>query len=50
MRDLLSDLPTQRSREPIGEGAVVLRGFARAHGGDLLRAVEAISTAAPFAT
>ena len=48
MRDLLSDLPTQRSREPIGEGAVVLRGFARAHGGDLLRAVEAISTAAPF--
>jgi DNA oxidative demethylase len=48
MRDLLSDLPAQRSREPIGEGAVVLRGFACAQGGDLLRAVAAISAAAPF--
>jgi alkylated DNA repair protein (DNA oxidative demethylase) len=48
MDDLLSGLPAQRSRDPIGEGAVVLHGFVHAHGGDLLRAVEAIAAAAPF--
>ena len=48
MQDLLSDLSAQRTREPIGEGAVVLRGFACVHGGALLRAVEAIGAAAPF--
>ena len=48
MRDLLGELPVRRGAEPIGEGAVVLRGFAAARAGELLRAVEQISTAAPF--
>ena len=48
MQDLLSELPVRRTREPIGDGAVVLRGFAIAHGSELLCAVERISAAAPF--
>jgi DNA oxidative demethylase len=48
MRDLLSDLPVHRTREPIGDGAVVLRGFASERGGELLCAVERIRAAAPF--
>jgi DNA oxidative demethylase len=48
MRDLLSELPPACTREPIGDGAVVLRGFASAQAGELLRAVEHINTAAPF--
>jgi DNA oxidative demethylase len=48
MRDLLSELPIQRTTEPIGDGAVVLRGFAAARAGELLRALDAISAAAPF--
>jgi alkylated DNA repair protein (DNA oxidative demethylase) len=48
MRDLLSDLPVRRTREPIGDGAVALRGFASERGGELLRAVERIRAAAPF--
>jgi alkylated DNA repair protein (DNA oxidative demethylase) len=48
MQDLLSELPVRRTREPIGDGAVVLRGFATADGSELLCAVESISAAAPF--
>jgi alkylated DNA repair protein (DNA oxidative demethylase) len=48
MHDLLSELPVRRTREPIGDGAVVLRGFAVVGGSELLRAVERISAAAPF--
>jgi alkylated DNA repair protein (DNA oxidative demethylase) len=48
MRDLLSELPGVRASEPIGEGAVVLRGFASARAGELLHAVDRIREAAPF--
>jgi DNA oxidative demethylase len=48
MRDLLSELPASRTREPIGDGAVVLRGFVSACAGELLCAVERIHAAAPF--
>ena len=48
MRDLLSELPVHRASEPIGEGAVVLRGFALAGASELLGAVERIDAAAPF--
>lgn len=48
MRDLLSELPTQRTKEPIGDGACVLRGFALATAGDLLRAVDEVGAVAPF--
>jgi alkylated DNA repair protein (DNA oxidative demethylase) len=46
--DLLSGLPVRRTREPIGDGAAVLRGFASADASELLRAVERIQAAAPF--
>ncbi len=48
MHDLLSELPVHRTTEPIGDGAVVLRGFVAAHGSELLCAVEGINAAAPF--
>ena len=48
MRDLLSELPVHRASEPIGEAAVVLRGFALARAGELMDAVERIDAAAPF--
>ena len=48
MRDLLSELPVHRGSEPIGEAAVVLRGFALARAGELMDAVERIDAAAPF--
>jgi DNA oxidative demethylase len=48
MRDLLSELPASRTREPIGDGAVVLRGFVSVCAGELLCAVEHIHAAAPF--
>jgi len=48
MRDLLSELPVHRTSEPIGEGAVVLRGFALARASELMAAVERIGAAAPF--
>jgi alkylated DNA repair protein (DNA oxidative demethylase) len=48
MQDLLSELPVRRTGEPIGDGAVVLRGFVAAHGSELLCAVERISATAPF--
>ena len=46
--DLLGGLPVGRSREPIGDGAVVLRGFAASCGSKLLQAVEQINVTAPF--
>jgi alkylated DNA repair protein (DNA oxidative demethylase) len=46
--DLLSGLPVRQTREPIGDGAAVLRGFASADASELLRAVERIQAAAPF--
>jgi alkylated DNA repair protein (DNA oxidative demethylase) len=48
MHDLLSGLPVPRTREPIGDGAVVLRGFVSACASELLREVELIGAAAPF--
>src|SRR5262245_11067559 len=48
MQDLLSGLPNTRTQEPIGEGAMLLRGFAAAQGPELLRAVEQVCAAAPF--
>jgi alkylated DNA repair protein (DNA oxidative demethylase) len=48
VRDLLSELPVRCASEPIGDGAVVLRGFTSAYAGALLHAVEAIRAAAPF--
>ena len=48
MSDLLSGLPVRQTREPIGDGAAVLRGFASADASELLRAVERIQAAAPF--
>ena len=46
--DLLNGLPVGPVVEPIGDGAVVLRGFALPRADDLLRNVEKIATAAPF--
>ena len=48
MSDLLTCLPLRRVTEPIGDGAVVLRGFASADASELLCAVERIQAAAPF--
>ncbi len=38
----------EAAREPLGDGAVVLRGFARAERAHLLEAVGAIAAAVPF--
>lgn len=47
--DLFEDqTPTLPSREILGPGAIVLRGFALAHESELLRAVEDVTTRAPF--
>jgi alkylated DNA repair protein (DNA oxidative demethylase) len=46
--DLLSGLPARRITELIGDGAAVLRGFAVADAGEVLRAVERIQAASPF--
>jgi len=47
--DLFASLPDVRpSREPIGEGAVLLRGFARPTETELIAAVVAIADQAPF--
>jgi alkylated DNA repair protein (DNA oxidative demethylase) len=48
MDDLLAGLPAPRATEPIGEGAMVLRGMARASSGALLAEIERIRLAAPF--
>jgi len=47
--DLLSGLPaSQEAREPLEEGAVLLRGFVAAEAPVLLEAVEQIAAQAPF--
>src|ERR1700748_3398 len=46
--DLLTGLPIGPAVEPIGDGAVVLRGVSVPQAADLLRDVEKIATAAPF--
>jgi DNA oxidative demethylase len=48
MRDLLSELPVHPARDPIGNGAIVLRGLAAAPAAALLRAVESVAKCAPF--
>lgn len=46
--DLLSGLPVGPTKEPIGGGAAVLRGFALPQVDGLLREVQQIVAAAPF--
>ena len=46
--DLLTGLPIGPAVEPIGDGAVELRGFVLPLADDLLREVAQIATAAPF--
>ena len=46
--DLLSGLPVGPAMEPIGDGAVVLRGFAASRSASLLRHVAQIAATAPF--
>jgi alkylated DNA repair protein (DNA oxidative demethylase) len=46
--DLLSELEPIEAVERIGEGAVVLRGFARDQAAALIAAIDEIATAAPF--
>ena len=48
MGDLLSCLETAQSIEPLGERALVLRGFARHEAAVLVAAVKEITAAAPF--
>src|ERR1043166_6691876 len=46
--DLFDSADVLPAREPIGEGALLLRGFARAIQHDLLNAVSRVSEQAPF--
>src|ERR1700744_4793085 len=46
--DLFDSADVLPAREPIGEGALLLRGFARAIQHDLLNAVRGVSEQAPF--
>jgi alkylated DNA repair protein (DNA oxidative demethylase) len=46
--DLFDSADILPAREPIGEGALLLRGFARAIQHDLLNAVSRVSEQAPF--
>jgi DNA oxidative demethylase len=46
--DLLSGLEPAETAERLGEGAVVLRGFARDLAAELVRAVDGVAAAAPF--
>jgi alkylated DNA repair protein (DNA oxidative demethylase) len=48
MPDLLSELPARAGREPIDDGAIVLRRFAVPHADALLAAVARVTAAAPF--
>jgi alkylated DNA repair protein (DNA oxidative demethylase) len=48
MAELFEDLSSGEHREPLAEGAVVLRGFARCEAADLLIAARKVSAAAPF--
>ncbi|TWC71486.1 DNA oxidative demethylase AlkB [Herbaspirillum sp. SJZ099] len=46
--DLFADLPAQPSREPITEGAVLLRAFAAAQARELLQAIELVIAQSPL--
>lgn len=48
MSSLFEDEPAPQSREPLEEGAVVLRGFAAARAEQLLEDVARVAQAAPF--
>ena len=48
MSSLFEDEPAPQSREPLEEGAVVLRGFAAAGAEQLLKDVARVARAAPF--
>ncbi|MDQ2801872.1 MAG: DNA oxidative demethylase AlkB [Pseudomonadota bacterium] len=46
--DLLSGLPRAPEAEPLGDGAVLLRGFATANGAALLADLDCVLAVAPF--
>lgn len=46
--DLFADLPAQPSREPITEGAVLLRAFAAAQARELVQAIELVIAQSPL--
>jgi DNA oxidative demethylase len=48
MSDLLQDLPRPGGGEPLGDGAVLLHGFARPEAEDLVASLRTILTASPF--
>jgi alkylated DNA repair protein (DNA oxidative demethylase) len=48
MTSLFEGEPPSPSREPLEEGAVLLRGFTSARAADLIREVEGIAQTAPF--
>src|SRR3974390_376925 len=48
MSSLFEDEPPSPSREPLEEGAVLLRGFASARAAALLEDVKRVAQAAPF--
>ena len=48
MSSLFDDIPVPLAREPLEEGAVLLRGFAAARAAELVAEVERIALAAPF--
>ena len=47
-RQLFEDAPVARSRESLGEGAVMLRGFALDRVDSLIEGIEEVSRRAPF--
>ena len=46
--DLFDAVPDAPSQEPMGEGAVLLRGFARASESELIEDMLAVTAQAPF--
>ena len=48
LADLFEGVSSGERPEPLAEGAVVLRGFARSGVGPLLAAVQNVTAAAPF--
>jgi alkylated DNA repair protein (DNA oxidative demethylase) len=48
MSDLLQDLPRPGGRERLGDGAALLRGFARPDAAELLAGVNVVLATAPF--
>jgi len=48
LADLFEGVSSGKRPEPLAEGAVVLRGFARCEAAALLAAVQRVAAAAPF--